>query len=81
MGAICLEESTVRKKTKTRVVHAGDIPITIEQTVDVFTGKYVLDVHTPRASGDAAFEIGLRPIEAERLAKALLAMAKIARER
>ena len=71
----------MKRKTKSRVVMAGDIPITVEQTVDVFTGKYVLDVHTPRPSGDAAFEIGLRPIEAERLGKALLAMAKIARER
>lgn len=72
----------MRRKAKIRVVRlVGDIPITIEETVDVFTGKNVLDMHTPRESGDAAFEIGLRPIEAERLGKALLAMAKSVRKR
>jgi len=73
----------MRKTQRSRVVNLiGDIPIVIEQTVDVFTGKYVLDMHTPRGTSlEAAFEIGLRPIEAERLGKALIAMAKIARER
>lgn len=71
----------MRRKAKARTLTlAGGVPVTIEETVDIFTGKAVLDVHTPRESGDAFFEIGLRPIEAERLGRALLAMAKSLRK-
>lgn len=64
---------------KTRIVklvHEQDMEI--DATIDVFTGKPLVTIYQ---LGDLRDDISLRPIEADRLADALIAAARAAREK
>ena len=64
---------------KTRIVklkHEQDMEI--DATIDVFTGKPLVTIYQ---LGDLREDISLRPIEADRLADALIAAARAAREK